>query len=169
MACVNSFSFFYIKVNRNKTVKSSRLYRYACVCVFSKGLLFSHSDTFDSLWPHGLQHTRLTCPSPTPGSCSNSCPSSQSWHTTISSSVIPFFSCFQSSPASGSFPMSQFLASGGQSIRVSNKYSRLISFRIDWFDLLPVQGPLKSLLQHHSSKTSALQRSAFSTVLTIAY
>ena len=49
MACVNSFSFFYIKVNRNKTVKSSRLYRYACVCVFSKGLLFSHSDTFDSL------------------------------------------------------------------------------------------------------------------------
>ena len=85
---------------------------------------------------------------------------------TISSSVIPFSSCLQSCPASGSFLMSQFFASSGQVlelqlyISLSNEYSRLISFRIDWFDLLSVQGTLKSLLQHHSSKVSILQCSA---------
>ena len=104
-------------------------------------------------------------PSPTPGACSNSCPSSQWCHPTISSSVVPFFSCPQFLPASGSFPMSQFFASGGQSIgsfsfsiSPSNEYSGLISFRIDWFDRLAVQGILKSLLQHHSSKASILRR-----------
>ena len=119
----------------------------------------------NSLWPHGLQHVRLRCPSPTPRACSNSCLSSQWCHPTISSSV---FSYLQSSPASVSFPVSQFLASDGQSIRVfsfsitlSNKYSGLISFRMDWLDLLAVQGILKSLLQQHSSKASLLQRSAF--------
>ena len=70
---------------------------------------FSHSVVSDSLWPHGLQHASLPCPSPTPGACSNSCPLS---HPTISSSAIPFASCLQSFPASGSFPMSQFFASG---------------------------------------------------------
>ena len=111
---------------------------------------------------------RLPCPSPTPGAYSNSCPSSQWCHPTISSSVIPFSSCPQSFPASGSFQMSQFFASGGQSIGVSAltsvlpmEYSGLISFRMDWLGLLAVQGTLKSLLQHHSSKTSFLQRSAF--------
>ena len=120
-----------------------------------------------SLWPHGLQHTRLPCPSPTPGACSNSCPSSQWCHPTISSSVIPF-SYLQSFPASRTFPMSQFIASDGQSIRVfsfnislSNKYSGLISFTMDWLDLLAVQETLKSLLQHYSSKASILQHSAF--------
>ena len=85
-----------------------------------------------------------------------------------SSSVIPFSSCLQSFPASGSFPMSQFFASGGQStgsfsfsFSPSNKYLGLISFRMDWLDLLAVQGALKSLLQHHSWKTSILQHSAF--------
>ena len=73
----------------------------------------------DSLWPYGLQHARLPCPSSTPRDCSNSCPSSRWYHPTISSSVIPFSSCLQSFPASGSFPMSQFFASGGQSIRAS--------------------------------------------------
>ena len=80
-------------------------------------------------------------------------------HPTISSSVVPFSSHFQSFPASGSFPVSQFFPSGGQSIGVSasasspsNEYSGLISFRMDWLDLLAVQGTLKSLLQHHSSK-----------------
>ena len=68
----------------------------------------------DSLWPHGLQHTRLPCPSPTPGVYSNSCPLSQWCHSTISSSVIPYSSHLQSFPASGSFPVSQFFASGGQ-------------------------------------------------------
>ena len=71
----------------------------------------------DSLWPHGLQYSRFPCPSPTPGACSYSCPSSQWCHPTISSSIIPF-SCLQSFPASGSFPVSQFFASGGQSMWV---------------------------------------------------
>ena len=80
--------------------------------------------------------------------------------------VVPFFSCLQSFPASVSFPMSQFWASGGQSfsISASNEYSGLISFRIDLFDLLAVQGTLKSLLQYHSSKASILRHSAFFTV-----
>jgi len=71
---------------------------------------FSHSVMSDSLLPHGLQHVRLPCPSPTPGACSNSCPSSRWCHPTILSSVIPFSSCLQSFPTSGSFPMSQFFA-----------------------------------------------------------
>ena len=74
---------------------------------------------FSSLRPHWLQHARLPCPSPTPGACSNSFPLSQWWHPTISSSIIPFSSCLQSFPASGSFPMSQVFASGGQSIVAS--------------------------------------------------
>ena len=96
------------------------------------------------------------------------CPSSWWCHPIISSSVIPFSSCPQSFPASGSFPMSQFFASGGQRIGVSasasvlpNEYSRLISFRMDWLELRAVQGILKSLLQHHSSKASILQCLAF--------
>ena len=72
----------------------------------------------DSLRPHGRQHTRLPCPSPTPRACSNSCPSSWWCHPTISSSVVPFSSCLQSFRTSGSFSMSQFFASGGQSFRV---------------------------------------------------
>ena len=87
------------------------------------------------LWPHGLQHTRLPCPSPTPGAYSNSCPLSRWCHPTISSSVIPFSSCLQSFPASGSFPTSQFIRwpnywSFSFSISPSNEYSGLISFRI---------------------------------------
>jgi len=122
----------------------------------------------DSLQPHSQQYTRLPSPSPTPGAGSNSCPSSWWCHPTISSSVIPFSSCLQSFPASGSFPMSQFFSSSGQSIGVSAsasvlpiEYSGLISFRIDWLDLLSVPGTLKSLLQHRSSKASILQCSAF--------
>ena len=107
-------------------------------------------------------------PSPTPGVYSNSCPSSQWCHPAISSSVVPFSSRPQSLPASGSFPMSQFFASGGQSvgsftftISPSNEYSGLISFRMHWLDLLAVQGTLKGLFQHHSSKVSSLRHSAF--------
>ena len=114
-------------------------------------LLFSHSAASDSLWPHGLQHPRLPCSSPSPRVCLNSCPLSQWCHPTISSSVVPFSSCLQSLPASGSFKMSQFFSwpkywSFGFSISPSTEYSGLISFRIDWFDLLAVQGTLKSLL-----------------------
>ena len=128
---------------------------------------FSRSVMSNSLQPHGLQLTRLPCPSPAPRVYSNSCPSSWWYHPTISSSVVPFSSCLQSFPASGSFPVSQFFASGGQSIgsfsfslSPSSEYSGLISLRIDWFDLLAVQGTLKSLLQHHSSKASILWHSA---------
>ena len=94
--------------------------------------------------------------------CSNSCPPANS------SSVVPFSSCLQSFPASESFPVSQFFASGGQKywsfsfiVSPSTEYSGLISFRMDWLDLLAVQETLKSLLQHHSSKTLILQYSAF--------
>ena len=85
------------------------------------------------LWPHGLQHTRLPCPSPTPEACSDSCPLSWWCHPTISSSVVPFSSCPQSFPASGSFPMSQFFASGGQSIGISASASVLPMNIQDWF------------------------------------
>ena len=88
-------------------------------CLSLDSVQFSLSVVSDSLWPHGLQHTRLPCPSPTPGACSNSRPLSQWCHPTISSSAFPFSSCLQSFPASGSFPMSQFFTSGGQRIGVS--------------------------------------------------
>ena len=108
---------------------------------------FSYSVVSDSLWPHEPQHARPHCPSPTLGIYSNSCPLSQWCHPDISSSVIPFSSCPQSLPASGSFPMSQLFAWGGQSTGVSAlssflpKISKgLISFRMDWLDLLVVQG-----------------------------
>ena len=86
---------------------------------------FSCSVVSHSLWPRGLQHTRPPCPSPTPGACSNSCPSSRWCHPTISSSVIPCSSCLPSFPASGSFPVSQFFPSGGQRIGVSASASVL--------------------------------------------
>ena len=115
---------------------------------------FSRSVMSDSLRPHESQHTRPPCPSPSPGVHSNSRPSSWWCHPAISSSVIPFSSCPQSLPASGSFPMSQLFAWGSQSTGVSALASflpGLISFRMDWLDLLAVQGTLKSLLQHHST------------------
>ena len=86
-----------------------------------------------TLQPHGVQHTRLPCPSPTPRSCSNSCPWTRWHHPTISSSVVHFSSCLQSFPESGSFPVSQFLPSGGQSIRVSAAASVLPMNIQDWF------------------------------------
>ena len=97
----------------------------------------------------------------------NSCSLSWSFYLTISSSAAPFSSCHQSSSALGSLSMSQFFTSGVQSIAASasetvlHECSRLISFRIDWFDCLEIQGTLKSLLQHHSSKSSILWCSAF--------
>ena len=129
---------------------------------------FSLSVVSNPLQPHGLQHARPPCPSPPPRLYSNSCPLSWWCHPTISSSVVPFSSHLQSFPASGSFPMSQVFASGGQSIGISaskispsNEHPGLISFRMDLLDLLAVQGTFKSLLQHHSSKASILRHSAF--------
>ena len=95
-------------------------------------LLFSGSIMSDSLRPHGLQHARLPCPSPSPRSCSNSCPSSQWCHPTNSSSVVPFSSCPQSFPALGSFPMNQLFTWGGQSIRASASASVLPMNTQDW-------------------------------------
>ena len=100
---------------------------------------FSHSVVSDSLWPHGLQHARPPCPSPTPGVYSDSCPLSQWCHPTISFSAVPFSSCLQSFPESGSFPMSQFFAkvleSGGQSTGVSASASVLPMNIQGWFPL----------------------------------
>ena len=95
--------------------------------------LFSHSVMSNSLRPHGLQHTRLPCPSPSPKACSNSCPLSWWCHPTISSSVL--FSCLWSFPASGSFLMSRIFASGGQSIGISASASALQMNIQDWFPL----------------------------------
>ena len=134
--------------------------RYPCTTISS--VQFSHSIMTDSLRPHGLQHTRLPRPSPTPGASSNLCPSSQWCHPTISSSVVPFSSHLQSFPASECFSNESILH-----IRwpkhwnfhfsiPSNEYSGLISFRMDCLDLLAVHRTLKSLLLHHSSKASIL-------------
>ena len=102
---------------------------------FSQLVQFRHLVMADFLWHHELQHPRPPCPSPTPGACSNSCPSSQWCHPTISSSVVPFSSRLQFFPASVSFPMSQLFASGGQSIGVSASPSVLPMNTQDWSPL----------------------------------
>ena len=132
---------------------------------------FSHSVMSNSLQPHGLQHARHPCPSPTPGVYSNSCPLSQWCHPTISSSVVAFFSLLQSFPASGSFPMSRFFTSGSQSIGASasasvlpmNKYSGLISFRMDWLDLLVAQGTVwfHHFVENRRAKSGSSDRFSF--------
>ena len=144
---------------------------YVCVWIT---LLYTWNYQFSlaaqscpTLQPHGLQHTRLPCPSPTPGACSNSCSSGRWCHPTTSSSAVPFSSLFQSFPASGSFPMSQFFASGGQSMGVSASASVFPMNIQDWFPLeltgliTMLSMGLSSILQHHSSKAPVLQSSAF--------
>ena len=119
------------------------------------------------LWPHGLQHARLPCPSLSPRVCSNSCPLNRWCHPTISCFVFPFSFCLQSFPVSGSFPVSRLFESGGQSIGTSASASVLPMNIQGWFPLgltglvsLLSRG-LKSLLQHHSSKVSILWHSVF--------
>ena len=131
---------------------------------------FNRSVVSDSLWPHESQHTRPPCSSPTPGVYPNSCPSSRWCHPATSSSVVPLSSCPQSLPA-WVFSNESTLHmrwpkywSFSFNISPSKEHPGLISFRMDWLDLLAVQGTLKSLLQHHSSKASILQCSAFLTV-----
>ena len=118
----------------------------------SSSVQSSHSVVSDPLWPHGLQHSRPPCPSPSPGARSNSCLSSQWCHPTIPSSVVPFSSCVWSFPASGFFPSESVLCirwpkcwSFSFSISPCNEYSGLIFFKMDWLDLLAVQVTLKSL------------------------
>ena len=130
------------------------------------GSLFSHSGIFDSSWPHGLQHARLPCSSPSPRAWSNSCP--LSWwsnHLILCHPLLLLPSIF---PSIWVFSIESVLRirwpkywSFNFSISPSNEYSGLISFRVDWFGLLAVQGTLRSLLQHHSSKASIIQCSAF--------
>ena len=128
----------------------------------------SHSVVSDSLRPRESQHARPPCPAPTPEVHSNSCPLSRWCHPAISSSVVPFSSWPQSPPASESFPMSQIFAWGAKVLEFQLQHYSFQrtprTFRMDWLDLLAVQGTLKSLLQYHSSKASILQHSAFFTV-----
>ena len=98
-------------------------------------LLFSHSVVSDTLWPNGLQQARLSCPSPSPKACSNSCPSSRWCHPNISSSIVPFSFCLKSCPTSESFPPSQFFEAGGQSIGVSASESAPLMNIQGWFSL----------------------------------
>ena len=130
----------------------------SCLLYWFSLVQFNCSVVSDSLWPHGLQHARPPCPSPTPGVYSNSCPLSWWCHPTISSSVVPFSSCLQSFPASGSFPVSHLFASGGQSVGVSASASVLSMNIQGWFslgltgsfriDLLSAKGTLSSFIQH---------------------
>ena len=130
----------------------------------------------DSLWHHGLQHAKLSCPSVFPGVCANSYPSNWWCHPTISSSFAPFSPCPHSFPALESFPRSWLFPSGGKNSGASASatvlpmniqswfplgFIGLISFSIDWFDFLEVQGTLENLLQYHSSKASILWHSVF--------
>ena len=134
---------------------------------------FSFSVVSKSLQPHRLQHTRLPCPSPTPGACWNSYPSSQWCHPAISSSVAPFSSCLQSFPIFQSFPIGSVLCirwpkywSFSFSISPSNEYSGLISFRIDWFDLFAVEGTLESSTSQFKSISSSVPSFLYSPTLT---
>ena len=137
-------------------------------CTIVCSVQFSHSVMSSSFWPREPQHARPPCPSATARVHPNPCPSSQWCHPTMSSSVVPFFSCPQSFPASGPFQMSHLFASGGQSIGISASTSVLPMNTQDqsplgWTGWISLQSKrtLKSLLQHHSSKPSILLRSAF--------
>ena len=141
---------------------------YAHFSRWGNSVQFSRSAVSDSLLPHGLQHARLPCPSPTSGTCSDLCPLSQWCHSTISSSVVPFSSHLQSFPASGPFPMSRLFASGGQSIGGSASGPVLPMNIQNWFPLgltglisLQSKRLLGSSPTPHSSKASILQCLAF--------
>ena len=119
--------------SKSERLSFSEGYPQCCSNYKLSSVQFSHSVVSNSLQPHGLQHARLPCPSPTPRAYSNSCPLSRWCHATISSSIVPFSSHLQSFPASGYFPMSQFFASGGQSIGIS---ASVLPMNIqDWFPL----------------------------------
>ena len=137
--------------------------------LLSTSVQISHSAVSNSLRPHGLQHTRYLCLSPTPGACSNSCPLSQWCHPTISSSVVPFPSCLQSFPASGSFPMTQFFASSDQSIGASPLASLLPMNIQDWFPLGLAVWPLCSPRDSQESSPTPQFRSINSLVFSFLY
>ena len=130
---------------------------------------FSHSVVSNSLWPCGLQHARLPCPSPSPGVCSNLCPSGRWCHPNISSSVIPFSSCLQSLPAAGSFQMNQFFTSGGQSIGASVSASVFPMNIQDWFSLGWTGGSPCSPRDFQESSPTPQFKSNNSSVLSFLY
>ena len=135
MSLVGYSPWSHRRVRHKLANKQQRQYVRLCCAL-------SHSVVSDSLGPHGLQHARLPCPSPTPRAYPNSCPLSRWCHPTISSSVISFSSCPQSFPASGAFQISQLFTSGGQrlefqlQISPSSEHPGMNSFRMDWLDLL---------------------------------
>ena len=132
-------------------------------------VLFSYSVVSDSLQPHGLQHTRLPCPSPTPQGYPNSCPLSPWCHPTVSSSVVPFSSHFQSFPASGSFPMSRFFTSGGQIIGVLTSAS-ILPMNIQVWSLLGLTALISLLskgLSRVFSNTTVQKHQFFGTQLSL--
>ena len=141
---------------RHREVQTRWIQRYPHCCCFC-----SVAKLCLTLWPHELQHFRLPCSSLSLGGCSDSCPLSR-WCNLNIIHYCPLLLLLQSFLASRAFPVSLFFASGGQSFSISpsNEYFGLISFNIDWFDLLAVQKIRKSLLQHHNSKTSIIQCSA---------
>ena len=132
-----SFPFCTGHFTTSPHVHFTGLYRRACMnsILHTSQSVSQFNCSANSLQPHGLQHARPPCPSPTPGACSNSCPLSCWCHPSISCSVIPFSSCLQSFPASGSFPRDQFFASGSQSIGVSASASVLPMNIQGWFPL----------------------------------
>ena len=147
------------------------LYPFICCLHIFSSVQFSFSVVSNSLRPYGLQHARPPCPSPTPRAYSNSCPLSRWCHPAISSSAVPFSSCLQSFPASGSFPMSLFFASGGQRIRVSASASVLPMNFQDWFPLgwtgwIPLQSKGLSPTPQFKSINSLALRFLYSLTLT---
>ena len=153
-------------INIHEVVNSGRNLD-GCAPPLFPALLFTHQGMSDSLWPHGLQQVKPLCPSPSPRVCPGSHPLNWWCHPTNSSSVDLLTSAFNLSQHQGLFNESALCIRWPRdwtitfSISPSNDYSGLLSFRIDWFDLLAVQGTLKSFLQHHSLKASFLQCSAF--------
>ena len=161
--------YIYISFRPCSISKNSQLFHYK-FNLAKYSVQFSRSVVSDSLWPYGLQQVRLPCPSPTPRVYSNSCQLSQKCHSSISSSVIPFSSCLQSSPASGSFQMSQFFTSGGQSIGVSASTSVLPGNTQDWSPLGWTGWILQSKgLSRVFSNTTVQKHQFFGTQLSYVY
>ena len=155
----------------NNLVTDHVLLWFSIEWILNQSVQFSCSVVSNYLWPHELQHARSPCPSPTPGVYSNSHPSSWWCHPAIPSSVIPSLLLTPIPPTIRVFPKESTLRmrwpkywSFPFSISPSNEHPGLISFRMDWLDLLAVQGTLKSLLQHHTSKASIFQCLAFFTL-----
>ena len=176
----------YIHIYTDAYVYIHIIYMYACICMYTNTciminlflgtnfgnlvlLLFRLSVLSDYLWPNGLQHARLHCPSPSPGACTNSCPLCQWCHPTISFSVIHFSSCFQSFPESGSFLTSRLFASGGQSVRVSASAS-ILPMKIQGWFLLGLTGLISLQSKDSQESSSRLQfKSNNSSVLSLFY